>query len=248
MKIREIIDPAEEPAFEHDCDRCVFVGNDQPQQNEPRVNQVDMYVHRSPSHVSLIRRYGSEPANYASQAWSDHLSPNFQRVSDAARRNGLIETAGLPYELMAWFGDSKVRDRQGYPLVVYHGTSNPNFKRFKTRGRLGGSMGHWFASTQQAAQQFARPRFAGIEPGVKTCLLHIVNPKVYDSYQEFVQAVQQRMRDGDIDSGMRSLRRSLRQQGYDGVVIHNSDSDLGGVRDDWVAFDPQQIRQINHDQ
>lgn len=152
------------------------------------------------------------------------------------------EAVQLPYELMAWFGDSKVRDAQGYPLLVYHGTSNPNFQRFKTRGRLGGALGHWFASTREAAQQFALARFAGVQPGIKACVLRIVQPKEYNGYSEFVQAVQQR--NSDIDNGMKSLRMSLRRQGYDGIVIRNSDTDLGGIRDDWVAFDPGQIKEI----
>ena len=81
----------EGPAFEHDCPQCVFVGADHPQQGEPRVNQIDMYVHRSPSHTILIRRYGSEPSNYSSQEMSDRISPKYQRVWDAARQLKLSE-------------------------------------------------------------------------------------------------------------------------------------------------------------
>lgn len=160
------------------------------------------------------------------------------------RLREIIESVQLPYELMAWFGDSKVRDEQGYPLLVYHGTSNPNFKRFQYRGGMGGALGHWFASTREAAQQFARQRFAGIQPGIKACVLRIINPKEYVGYPAFTEAVRERMRNGDIENGMRSLRLSLRRHGYDGIVIRGSDSDMGGVRDDWVAFDPDQIKEI----
>jgi ADP-Ribosyltransferase in polyvalent proteins len=163
--------------------------------------------------------------------------------SDLRRWIDLVE-AQLPPDLMHWFGDSKVRDADGSPLVVYHGTSNPNFKKFKFRGGLGGSLGFWFASSRQAAEQFAKPRFAGVQPGVKACILHIVQPKEYASYEDFVSAVRERMRGGSIEDGMRSLRRSVIRAGYDGMVIRNSDTDMGGVRDDWVAFDPKQINEL----
>ena len=157
----------------------------------------------------------------------------------------LSEVVGpLPSEILHWFGDSKVRDQDGNPLIVFHGTSNPNFKRFKTKGGLGGSLGFWFASSRAAAEQFAKPRFAGIQPGVKACVLRIVQPKEFADYQEFVQAVQARMKGGDIEAGMRSLRRALRRAGYDGIVIRNSDTDMGGMRDDWVAFEPGQIQEV----
>lgn len=37
-------------------------------------------------------------------------------------------------EFKKWFGDSKVVDSEGKPLVVYHGTSAPEFTKFNTRG------------------------------------------------------------------------------------------------------------------
>lgn len=77
-------DTIESPAFEHDCEKCIFVGGDTPQDGEPRVNQVDMYLHRSPNRTTLIRRYSSEPSDYQSQELSQRTSDRFQRVAAAA--------------------------------------------------------------------------------------------------------------------------------------------------------------------
>ena len=49
-----------------------------------------------------------------------------------------------------WFGDSKVVDEKGEPLVVYHGT-NKDIATFKP-GRGGGAI--WFASTPELANLF----------------------------------------------------------------------------------------------
>lgn len=128
------------------------------------------------------------------------------------------------------------------PAEVYHGTPNVAFDRFNTnRGGMGGQLGYWFASTQDAAKQFAHKRLAGRKAGIKVCRLRIEQPKEFGSYQEYLDAVAEKRGRGEIEDGVRSLRRSLIRQGYDGVVIRNSDTDNGGVRDDWVAFYPHQI-------
>ena len=77
-------------AYQHDCPGCVFVGTDRTYDGEPATNQVDLYVHVGPRHVSLIRRYGSEPANNASCSTETPISARYQPVLDAAQRMGLV--------------------------------------------------------------------------------------------------------------------------------------------------------------
>lgn len=105
MRYHEITlkEAVEEPAFEHDCSACIFVGGDSPQPGEPPVNQVDMYVHRGPSSLTLIRRYGSEPADYASRSYPVH-SERYERVMDAARKVGVVNEAQKPLKKfrVAW--------------------------------------------------------------------------------------------------------------------------------------------------
>lgn len=59
-----------------------------------------------------------------------------------------MPTTSLP-EFKAWFGDSKVVDAEGKPLVVYHGT-NHEFSEFKP-GTAGAS---WFSTDESHASSF----------------------------------------------------------------------------------------------
>jgi hypothetical protein len=127
--------------------------------------------------------------------------------------------------------------------LVYHGTSNPNFKRFSGKGGLGGAMGFWFATTREAANIFATPRYAGVQPGVKVCWLNIQQPMEYEGHEAFVTAALA-MNKVTPEDNVKALRRKLSRAGYDGVVIRNSDTDMGGLRDDWVAFHPTQIEPV----
>ena len=56
-----------------------------------------------------------------------------------------------------WFGDSKVVDRFGKPISVYHGTEN-NFKIFKNTGKsrqIGANIGFFFTDSKKMAKQYA---------------------------------------------------------------------------------------------
>ena len=153
-----------------------------------------------------------------------------------------------------WFAGSRVRDALGAPLRVYHGTpGDPRkrgpFTRFdpKMRGGLGGVMGSWFASDAGAARWFARPRYAGVVPSVVEAYLRIENPAEFASYTAYIQAADSQARFGkSIEDNLKTLRRSLIRKGHDGFVIRGCDSDSGIKRDDWVAFDPDQVRIVGN--
>lgn len=134
-------------------------------------------------------------------------------------------------------------DAKGEPLVVYHGTPTPGFSKF-TRGRgMGGPLGSWFATTGEAADKFAQTRYADQGPAVYPVYLSITKPMEYHGWTEFTDHVA-KMGKGDIENNIKALRRGLAQRGYDGVVIRGSTTDMGGVRDDWVAFRPEQIKSV----
>lgn len=56
-----------------------------------------------------------------------------------------------------WFGESRVVDEQGRPLVVYHGTrrSFDSFVPSKPRGAFGNPVGIYFDTDRQAAEEYA---------------------------------------------------------------------------------------------
>ena len=68
-----------------------------------------------------------------------------------------------------WFGDSKVVDKNGKPLIVYHGTdSDEDFHIF------GGDRGiGWFTPNKKYAEKYIRD-----DGKLITCFLSILNPYI----------------------------------------------------------------------
>jgi hypothetical protein len=149
-------------------------------------------------------------------------------------------------EFRKWFKNSKVVDTDGGPLVAYHGT-NVDFSEFDVGGN--NEIGSWFTATptddhygdtsdaRLAAEGFAYTQtdlYGGHEIVVPV-YLSIKNPKELNGYNAFTKLTR-----GSADGG--KLRERLRREGYDGIVIRNSDTDSGESRDDWVVFEPTQIK------
>lgn len=84
-----------------------------------------------------------------------------------------------------WFGDSKVVDEDGKPLVVYHGTRSV-FDIFdkdqKGKASTGAKVGFWFTETETFAKSFAEDIWYGDEKKsiVMPVYLSMKNPKIYE--------------------------------------------------------------------
>jgi GNAT superfamily N-acetyltransferase len=152
-----------------------------------------------------------------------------------------------------WFKNSKVVDAKGRPLIVFHGT-NKDLTEFNTVREAGavrnnnwfGQLGSWFAapqpgsegyeegSAEATADVFAEMR--GDEGSVVyPAYLSIQNPYEIEGYEALTE-------ERDDAGGAAAFRARLVSQGYDGVVVRESDTDGGQYRDDWVAFYPTQIK------
>jgi hypothetical protein len=195
--------------------------------------------------IGLIMARTGPPEFDSVQQLVDH--PRRQAKSRAFRR---------------WFEGSVVVDDQGRPLIVLHGT-DANITEFKTvSSKAGkteafnnnwlGELGSWFAapiadgrreyetgSAEMTAEVFAdiggsrrRRESGGV---IYPVYLSIKNP--YEAY-DYQELVEERADAG----GPKKFREKLIAQGYDGVVIRNSNTDGGQERDDWVAFYPEQIK------
>lgn len=84
-----------------------------------------------------------------------------------------------------WFGESKVTDEQGRPLVVYHGTGT-EFNEFMTTRR-----GIWLTPDETRASGYARGRKGGEEGIVMPLYAKIENPsssEYNDDYSMFYTA------------------------------------------------------------
>lgn len=183
-------------------------------------------------------------------------------VNAARQASGLMPADDLPLAsrnqtstpaFKAWFGDSKVVDAKGRPLVVYHGTED-NFDAFDAK-LLGMNTEHrtadagFFSSADpEIAQSFAGetwdlttwPRKIAYKKGanVMPLYLSIKNP-VEISAEEFVNRF---VRGGE------DFRKFVRRKGRDGAVIRGNvefSERLGAgeyAADTWVALKPGQLK------
>lgn len=123
-----------------------------------------------------------------------------------------------------WFGDSKVVDEQGRPLVVYHG-SDSNFEVFdrtKTRSTMD-IQGNFFSPWELDAQGYGQ--------NVRAFYLSIKNPASSNVGYKALKRFQ-----GQNDAGIKA-REELENMGYDGV---NNDDE------EYIAFNPNQIKSTSN--
>lgn len=171
------------------------------------------------------------------------VGPRFSIMDDGAQ--SVTDTPAFKH----WFGDSKVVDADGKPLVVYHGT-NRNISEFNTdpentveRKRIG-------------AYFTANPRFAGMYgDNVMSVYLSIKNPLDITGMdaKEAIDAlpVSERLKKemraafrgseysqyGLIETAQRDgVRQALEADGYDGVKYTE------GYADAFIVFHPEQIK------
>lgn len=139
-------------------------------------------------------------------------------------------------EFRKWFGDSKVVDDQGKPLVVYHGAPDARFAKTdgvfrSTKNRLGFTQNpegvFWFASSRRVAETYADDRrafdYQNAEAGVIAAYIKLENPLVVDAGGQMWRDAQQRGKTSDVIEEAKAA-------GHDGVIIRN-------VRDDYSSID-----------
>lgn len=135
----------------------------------------------------------------------------------------------------AWFGDSKVVDENGQPLVVYHGTG-ADISAFDP-ARIGATTddGDFGAGFYFTTDQGVASSYAGEQPGsnVVPVLLSLQNPLVVESMTEIdVPGFWGAREAGDNQRAAQAIQAA----GYDGVI------ETGGAYPQYVAFHPEQIK------
>jgi len=128
-----------------------------------------------------------------------------------------------------WFGESKVTDDQGRPLVVYHGTM-ADVASFAVDKQDPRDSGFWFGSAQIAGSYSASANPLG--NNIIPARLSIKNPKVY--YNRDVKITPE-------------LIRQLKEDGFDGVkrdFAAGEDAWRYGdtAEPEWAAFRPNQVK------
>lgn len=154
-------------------------------------------------------------------------------------------------EFKAWFGDSKVVDENGKPLVVYHGTI-ADFDSFSTRrDKSKNRIGAYFTSDAKAAS-----RIHGGVDSVYPVYLAMSNPfDLRETTREDIakslglnEGIQREMQIQGRAGAYQTLEwldqkydivPKLKKKGYDGIIF---DGEHEG--DTYVAFSPTQIKSV----
>jgi hypothetical protein len=145
-------------------------------------------------------------------------------------------------EFKAWFGDSKVVDEKGEPLVVYHGTA-AEFSEFRRGEDIPlnygvDEVGHFFTSGKDQAEWAADDAEASIggESRVMSTYLQIRNPLVIPWGKLSVSPGAQETASNVWDMHSDSLMDGVQDGGHDGIIIQSPEDDL------FVVFSPTQIK------
>jgi hypothetical protein len=141
--------------------------------------------------------------------------------------------------LTAWFGDSKVVDAKGEPLVCYHATKY-DFDTFAELTHFG---------TAVAASD--RIKFKGIQDGSRTIPvylsisepLRVTDADASDEATMLNSTIRGKYPDLDVNVMRRKgVKAALADAGYDGMVYVNRMEDRG--KDSWVILHPSQARSV----
>lgn len=179
----------------------------------------------------VMAEYGLQvqPGQAPGQIW-----PTFNRTGNQTQTKAFRD----------WFGDSKVVDANGEPLVVYHATTKDfsEFMRGKAIDVVNDSaqkkLGFFFSDSLDYVNGYmSHPDIRGaFADGAKLMpvYLSLLNPKI-----EPMDKIADIEESWSIERGQR-YRRNLEKQGYDGIIF--VDEYHGVVTREYVAFRPEQIK------
>ncbi len=177
------------------------------------------------------------------------------------RRGGQAETTVSENEALSlpdnnnenfkrWFGNSKVVDSDGRPMVVYRGESTTveEYKKSKLGATLGGSMrkaGFFFTANNEEAGFYARMRGTNI---VTSAYLSIQNPLIVDgkTWKELAdwgRLPEQKYKTlAAATKAANKLVADAKAAGHDGLFLQNMDGSIA----EYVAFEPTQIKSVSN--
>ena len=198
----------------------------------------------NPTLASVGLMYAKEPqADGVKHSITDPDSP----VKGQA---GLIKDQTASRQFKAWFGKSKVVNRAGQPLVVYHGTPNGKFWTFD-KNRVGETWGadetgFFFTSSKVLAEDYTKPYFkeSSADPNLFSVYLSIQNPLVIDRawwQKNFGRSDIHRHDAVEIwDKEQRTILDAMREGGHDGVII--DPNPMAGEPKMYMVPEPNQIK------
>lgn len=193
------------------------------------------------------------------------VTTNF--IKDLAnKKDNILFQNGEPTEAFKkWFGDSKVVDENGKPLVVYHGTPKGGFESFDTytagENTANVSDGFYFTENKLNAETYSGEKEIIIpnqklfnegeyQPGIYPVYLSLQNPLIIDFEGRNWDGMDTKGEySGDV-LGINDYVNMAKTKGHDGLIAKNiSDEGRFGKGYNWgnntyVVFNPSQIKSI----
>lgn len=145
-------------------------------------------------------------------------------------------------EFKNFFGESKVVNEVGRPLVVYHGTDaditefkkGKRLKRFPKFNTPQKHLGHFFTDDSDYAERYAGRGFDKEDAVIMPVYLSLQNPKV-----EPLSLIDEIENEWTMGKAI-AYRSRLEKEGYDGIIFEGT-AKIGPIRE-IVAFRPEQIK------
>ena len=185
-------------------------------------------IHK-PSPDDLNKTKIDESIDYDDDYDDDWHSSNTMYLDDI----NIVEKNKLPQTFWNWFGNSKIKDNNGNPIICYH-TSNVDFDMFKRNPKDNptGGVAYFFTNSLEAAEHWMDD-----DPNqmIYDCFLKIENPMYIDGTQDFTTL-----------ESRNNLLIKAKAEGYDGAIIRHTDIGLPHYTDEYIVFYSRQIKLIDN--
>lgn len=213
------------------------------------LSQADGFLHRgrtAPERARMVQSYsfsavrddGSANEIVADDAFVAGLSEK-ERQSGAmvGLARALWDDMGIESPFFRdWFGDSKVVDKDGQPLKVFHGTAE-EFGAFdpkragKSTNHMTARLGLFFDASKDKAAHYARLASNDVPAEQHVLEVHLAISNPYKMASAEFMAI-------DGTDVAEAKRAQLKREGYDGIQL----PDFG----QWIAFDAEQVKSTSN--
>lgn len=156
---------------------------------------------------------------------------NPQPLSESWGQLNADGTVEYTPEFANWFGDSKVVNPDGTPMVVYHGTAAKDFKKFSLSTSVEGGL--FFTTDPNHAGRFAPDDTSGSR----------IIP-VYLSFQDPLVVDGRTLPEEHDFEDIEALIEQAKDEGRDGIVIKGFRDYSDTEQDTYIALDPRQIKSV----
>lgn len=174
----------------------------------------------------------------------------FQAASSAGAENNEIDAVQKEWKekgigskyFKRWFGDSKVVDENGRPLIVYHGSKVADIKEFDSNKSNYGhiSVGFNFFTNNKNGEGESAEFYAGNNGTIYECYISMKNPLVYNATGWKDEGVEYKTPVEFFDTNKGEIKREYRKGDYDGIIVKVGDNTI------YAVPNSEQIKSVNN--